>query len=366
MPALRRAWQMSIGSNNPNLNQMPLWIARNASLQGTVPCSSTGPLIVSSLAEYNAAVGNATFMRLSEIGAMIITWPAISNAQLNTLLQWRTVIGELVIESCTALTDLNSALGSVVNVSTRLVLENLPALQSAVLPNVQRVGGGVWLTNCRQLTVVAMPSLQIVGGSLNFNQIHAVQSAAFGNLTAVGGAMFVRSINSLTGIAFSRGFATLQSVGGLLSILQISRSGGSSGSTISLPSLRSTGGLTLHYTGCAAATFPVLANVSGPITLDLNSNMRTITFPRMTSVGGSIRITRMSTLATLCPSFPLLTTYPFSVSAHPPCCHWLPLLLCRLSLLAALTPGALTLRSSLAVGSRSSPRCPRGCRPLPG
>lgn len=293
---------------------MPLWIAQNASLSGTVQCSPVNPIFIGSQSEYQGVVQDTTLMSLTEVGSVIITWAGLVDAELDMLLGRRAVIGELVIEGCASLVNVSTALDNVVNVSTRLVFENLTALNSAILPRLERIGGGLWVANCQRFTTIGAPRLQTIGGSIHFNQNPVVQVAAFESLARVGGTMFLRSMSALSGIALANGFNALHTVGGLVSLIQISRSGGNVASTISLPALESAGGLSIHFSLSARASFPLLGNLSGTLTFDLNTNMRTVDLPRLFHVGGGLIVTRMTALTNLC-GFPLLPSVAQSVSS---------------------------------------------------
>ena len=94
---------------------------------------------------------------------VVITWPAITAAQLNVLLGRKTSIESLVVENTVGLTTLSPALDRVQQIAVELLLVRNAALVDAALPALQQSIGRIYITHNSALRSVTMPDLRTVG-----------------------------------------------------------------------------------------------------------------------------------------------------------------------------------------------------------
>jgi hypothetical protein len=309
------ALQVSIRSC-PNLAQMAPWIAASAGVTSSSVCPAVAPVVIDSATALNRFRANRALVSATELGTVVITWSAITSTQLAQVLQGKTVLGELVIENCPQITSLSPALDSLVNVSTRIVIDNLDALTSVTIPMLARTGSGVRIYGLAGTTSIAMPQLQFIGGTLELDSNTAVTSVAFGALRTVNGSLTTRVMRSVGGSVWSTAFGQLVTVQGRLQFWATSQSGASARSALVLPQLRSVGSFWLRETNCLSFTAPVLASIggvgqSGEFYFFRHPLVTALHFPSLASVSGQITFQNMNMLTNLCQIGLASTGYTF-------------------------------------------------------
>jgi hypothetical protein len=263
-------------------------------------------VVIDSATALNVFRANTTLVSATELGTVVITWSAITSTQLAQVLQGKTVLGELVIENCPQITSLSPALDSLVNVSTRIVIDNLDALTSVTIPMLARTGSGVRIYGLAGTTSIAMPQLQFIGGTLELDSNTAVTSVAFGALRTVNGSLTTRVMRSVGGSVWSTAFGQLVTVQGRLQFWATSQSGASARSALVLPQLRSVGTFYIREISCATISAPVLATIGtmqgqqGRLDLSNLPFTRSLDFPSLTNVTGQIVLNNLATLGTVC------------------------------------------------------------------
>lgn len=212
-------------------------------------------------------------------------------------------------------TQLRTLFAAVTSVAGSIDLQRLPVTE-LTMPALRTVSGNLQITLLSNLVTLTVPNLLSVDGDLTVNTV-VVSTMSFVSLTRVGGAMLMRTMDSLSGAEFSGAFASLETVGGALSVVQVSRLGTLARTTAVLPALRTTGGLTVHYIGCRVFSCPVLTTIAGRFTIDFNFHTVNFDLPVLTRITGQVVVTRNAVLSNLC-GFPSLG--PAGYTASLPVC----------------------------------------------
>jgi hypothetical protein len=270
-------------------------------------------VVISSLADYNMYLANATLSDATELGPVVITWPTINTQELTMVLQNKTSLGGLVIESCLSITSLSPALDSLTTISAGLVLDNLISLRGINLMNVSSIGSDVRIYSNSLVSVVALPLVEHLG-ALFIDGCSAVRVVSFQNLTTVNGSWSLRNMPSLSGSAISDGFPSLTTVEGTLTLYVVSWAGNPARSPLSLPLLQSVGGWYARQAHFTSVSCPALQSIGGPPELhnfggrgELGTfywynlpNLRAMHFESLQFVSGKITIASVGMLSNLC------------------------------------------------------------------
>jgi len=295
--------------SSPNLVQMPLWISQNASssLSGvqTTTCPAVSPVVIDGPAAYQSYMQNGQLTSATVLGSVVITWAQISNTQLANVLQNKTVVAELVLENCGAVTSLSPALDTLTTVTTRLVIDNLPLVSTLAMPMLQNVGSGVRLFNLRRVRTLSIPRLVNMTGTLQVENLIAMTAMQFDTLQLVNGTINLRSLQSLSGGALSTGLSNLRTVVGQLRVWYVSQGGGARQSPFVLAQLVSVGSLYIREMQSASLSMPVLTTVgspgqSGQFYVSRMPQMVSLSCRVLTRVTGQMTFDTLSILATLC------------------------------------------------------------------
>mmetsp|Transcript_31795 Transcript_31795/g.95555 ORF Transcript_31795/g.95555 Transcript_31795/m.95555 type:complete len:1899 (+) Transcript_31795:340-6036(+) len=334
-PSGYQATQPAVITGAADLVSLPAWLARNASINGTIDCTGLPSVVISSEDDFNAYVANTTLRDTTQLGPVIVTWTAINDAQLVVVLQNKTSVGGLVIEGCRSITTLSPALDNLTTISSGLVLDYLLSLSRIELQSLSRVGASVRLYRNPRVTTISLPLVQTLG-SLFIDSSAAVRVVAFQNLTTVNGSITLQNMQYLTGTAITNGFPNLQTVVGTLRLNVVSWRGDPARSPLSLPQLRAVGGVYIRQSHFTSISCAALTNVGGPTELhDFGGrgelgivylyylpNLRGVHFESLRLVSGRISIIRVSMLTTLCGLAGLQPTgyhsrYRISMSSAP-------------------------------------------------
>jgi hypothetical protein len=282
----------------PNLVQMPAWMAQSGNRAGMAICSLAPSVLIGSAAAYTAATSNTALMAATELAEVIVTWSAISDAQLATILGTRTVVGEVILDGCTAVTT-TAPLGRLTNVTARLVLEGLTSLTSVHLPALAYVGASIRLVGLSAVTSVSLPALVATGTDLWLYQLRRMVTITAPRLVTVGGALNTRDLWLLSGTNFSLGFPRLQTIGGLATFWNLGARAPLPFTPIVMTALNSSGGMNFRENQrISGVSFPSLVSVGG-LSWYHNTQMRQVNFPLLTSCAG-FTMTAMTVLPDLC------------------------------------------------------------------
>lgn len=307
---------------------MPTWIATNASFLGASPCSSIPPVAIETQADFNRFMANSSMAQATELGTVVITWAGINDTQLSAVLAGKTVLGELVLEGLTQVTTLSPALDSLVNITSRLALNSMPALTSVAVPMLASVGGGVRVYGLSQATSISFPNVTSIGGALFVQSNNVATSVSFPAVTVIGGAvmldrnnrltsvsfdvlsvvngsMTVNNHNLLSGSALSDGFPQLQTVVGMLQMQSFSVSGSDARSTLTFSRLASVGSLYVRISYVTTVSMPALQMVGGDgeqgrFFFQQLTYVRSLDFPALTTVSGQIQFLNLNAIGNLC------------------------------------------------------------------
>jgi hypothetical protein len=288
-----------------HLSKAPPWIIAVAALTGSVACSGDPTLVVHSQSDYDTIVQNLTLMASTALGPVVITWPQISDRQLTTLLQSKTVTEGLVIEGCTSISTLTPALDSLTSVSAGLIIDSCVALSSIDLLALQSVGSIVQIYNIPNLFQISADQVTGVGGSMLLYHLPQLSTALFSRLAQVNGSLVITSAIRLSGASIGAGFSALATVRDELQFGTFSRTGTTARTPLMLPQLQSVGSWSVRSSYITSFAAPLLESVGGQgqtgtfawSSLPYVSNLA---FPRLATVGGQITISSLTRLSTLC------------------------------------------------------------------
>eukprot|EP00038_Savillea_parva_P030715 m.79625 g.79625 ORF g.79625 m.79625 type:complete len:2295 (+) comp9306_c0_seq2:357-7241(+) len=291
-------------STLPDLTESPAWIVRNASFTGTTECTTLPSVVIASEADYNAYMANTTLSNATELGPVVITWSEIHMNQLANVLQNKTRLGSLVMEGCNEISSLSPAFDNVTTVTAGVVLDNLVALTSARLRNVQYIGGSLRIYRNRRMTRVTATTLRTTGGLFLYD-LGQMISASFDTLSTVNGSMTVRSTAAFSGTAVTNAFPRLTSVEGRLMMYGVSTSTAARYTAMTINELESVGALYMRSLWITNFSAPNLTTVGGVgqtgqffwYSLPRLSNM---SMPRLSVVRGTMTFNRLSRLTSLC------------------------------------------------------------------
>ena len=245
------------------------------------------------------ATANATWLESASAGQVVVMWPQISDAQLGTLLQHKTVLAELVIEGSTELTSLSPALDNLVNVSTRLVIAGNTGLLAVSLPALRRVGGSLSLVSLGRAANVSIPALFSTGHNLDIQNV-GVSELDLSALTVVGGGISMRGLNDVTGPMMRSALASLRSIVGLFAVRNIAWSGRPA-TAFELPALQRAGGLSLAECSFLSMSFPALTNItSGGIVMYHLPRLTEFHMMQLAAVRGDVRLSVVANMPSIC------------------------------------------------------------------
>lgn len=230
----------------------------------------------------------------------VITWSDINSTQLNVVLQGKTFLDGLVLDGLTSITSLSPALDSVVNISTGVSVENMPALTDMSIPSVTSIGGGMRITNNTQLLAISLPNVTSISGDMYVFSNARVMTTSFSSLIAVNGSLTMQSVAGLSASGISVGFPNLQCVGAQFTLLTFSWSGSTALSSLILTRLQSVGALYLRQTQLLSVELPALVRVGGSAYLYDMPRVQNLSFPVLTAVSGQLTVSSMASLTNLC------------------------------------------------------------------
>lgn len=280
---------------------MPEWIATLASVDGASECSGHPTRLISSAADYSAAMSNTTWVQADAAGQVIISWTGISDAQLNALLRHKTSLTEMVLEDATAITSLSPALDALERIGTRLILNNLPALEEVELAAITSIGGSATITNNRAATSIAMPSLVSIGHTTTLENNVAVRTMDLTSLITANGSLTFRNLPLLGPGEVSAAFASLRTVRGALSFHGVC--GGRTpppDRELSFAALETIGSLLLRESRFGTVACPAVTAITATVNLYGMNELVELDFPSLETMGGRFQVTACAAITTLC------------------------------------------------------------------
>ena len=283
----------------PTLRQMPAWLAVRAGVAHQQECTGHRPVLVRNAAEYHFHAGNATLVRATAIGPLVVSWSEISNSQLATLLQSKTDVGSLFIERGTALTDVGAALRRVETILGPFTVAGCTNLAVVELPALTAVHGTLTFTGNRGHLTISAPRLTVIGAELRINA--NLLNISLPSLAVVNGSLRLDvRYGPITAAAMSAGLRSLRFVGGY-AYFNIWMQGGA----FELAALQTVGGngagsLGVYDGQFDAVHFPRLTNVTGAFTLWRQIRITQFSMPRITNIAGAILFQDLQSLPSLC------------------------------------------------------------------
>ena len=286
---------------------MAPWMAANASLTGSVPCSSFPPVVIEGPSDYQAYMSNATLRGSTALGTVVVTWVNISDAELVNVLANKVALGELVLQGLTQVTAVSAALGRLTSVTTRIVLDTLPGVSAVAAPLLTSVGGGFRVFGLTSATSLSFPNITSIGGDVLFQNNVLATSMSFDSLTSINGSMAMYNIRVLTPAALSNSFSALQTVADEVIIQTLGVAGAAADiqTALVLPQLTSIGSLYMRDMRATVVSMPALQTIGGTGQQGLfffqdMQYVRSLDFPSLASVSGRMQLINLLVIANLC------------------------------------------------------------------
>ncbi len=241
----------------------------------------------------NASLTRLEAPRLGEIGGDL----SIRDAPRLTAISFGAldrIGGDVRLEHLAALTSVS--FGPLQTIDGRLLLRGAPELSALAAPSLTTIAGDLDLSGSGP-PHLELPALTEIDGTLSFAATSTIGAVVLPRLATVRGAVFLHRLDALVRLDLPG----LEQAGAFVAA-QLEGLG-----ELDVPMLRTVeGAMVVRTTTAVSVSAASLTRVEGPLVVDSNVNLETLSVPALESVGGLMMIAANDRLGGI--EFPQLTT----------------------------------------------------------